>query len=237
MTLDSLDYASDSTFAGTHFSAPTVAYSLVRSNAVLVVERYRENVPGCGMRHYTSSSGARSSCTVTPRNSSCLVIRRTRSDLGPHVAAPLQGRRLPPRSAVPPPVIPSRSLRPLLQWVQYRGGGSVSAGCHGSSLSGLRKPADGPRQTTGRPRIVSSIRSATLSAIGRSAAAPNRSSADRSADRFPCPTLRATHPAPRRSPRPSRTSAASRIARSSARRSRTLTPVSPATHSSGGCAR
>jgi hypothetical protein len=45
MTLDSLDYASDSTFGGTHFSAPTVAYSLVRSNALLVVERYRENVP------------------------------------------------------------------------------------------------------------------------------------------------------------------------------------------------
>jgi hypothetical protein len=45
MTLDSLDYASDSTFAGTHFSAPTVAYSLVRANALLVVERYRENVP------------------------------------------------------------------------------------------------------------------------------------------------------------------------------------------------
>jgi hypothetical protein len=45
MTLDSLDYASDSTFTGTHFSAPTVAYSLVRSNALLVVERYRENVP------------------------------------------------------------------------------------------------------------------------------------------------------------------------------------------------
>jgi hypothetical protein len=45
MTLDSLNYASDSTFAGTHFSAPTVAYSLVRSNALLVVERYRANVP------------------------------------------------------------------------------------------------------------------------------------------------------------------------------------------------
>ena len=45
MTLDSLDYASDSTFGGAHFSAPTVAYSLVRSNAVVVVERYRENVP------------------------------------------------------------------------------------------------------------------------------------------------------------------------------------------------
>jgi hypothetical protein len=45
MTLDSLDSVSDSTFGGTHFSAPTVAYSLVRSNAVLVVERYRENVP------------------------------------------------------------------------------------------------------------------------------------------------------------------------------------------------
>ena len=45
MTLDSLDYASDSTFTGTHFSAPTVAYSLVRSNALVVVERYRENVP------------------------------------------------------------------------------------------------------------------------------------------------------------------------------------------------
>jgi hypothetical protein len=47
MTLDSLNYASDSTFAGTHFSAPTVAYSLVRSNALLVVERYRANVPAC----------------------------------------------------------------------------------------------------------------------------------------------------------------------------------------------
>jgi hypothetical protein len=45
MTLDSLNYAADSTFAGTHFSAPTVAYSLVRSNALLVVERYRANVP------------------------------------------------------------------------------------------------------------------------------------------------------------------------------------------------
>jgi hypothetical protein len=45
MTLDSLDHASDSTFGGTHFSVPTVAYSLVRSNALLVVERYRENVP------------------------------------------------------------------------------------------------------------------------------------------------------------------------------------------------
>jgi hypothetical protein len=45
MTLDSLNYASDSTFAGAHFSAPTVAYSLVRSNALLVVERYRANVP------------------------------------------------------------------------------------------------------------------------------------------------------------------------------------------------
>lgn len=45
MTLDSLNAASDSTFAGTHFSAPTVAYSLVRSNALLVVERYRANVP------------------------------------------------------------------------------------------------------------------------------------------------------------------------------------------------
>ena len=45
MTLDSLDYASNSTFAGTHFSTPTVAYSLVRSNALVVVERYRENVP------------------------------------------------------------------------------------------------------------------------------------------------------------------------------------------------
>ena len=45
MTLDSLDAASDSTFGGTHFSTPTVAYSLVRSNALLVVERYRENVP------------------------------------------------------------------------------------------------------------------------------------------------------------------------------------------------
>ena len=45
MTLDSLEYASDSTFAGTHFSAPSVAYSLVRSNALVVVERYRENVP------------------------------------------------------------------------------------------------------------------------------------------------------------------------------------------------
>jgi hypothetical protein len=45
ITLDSLNYASDSTFTGTHFSAPTVAYSLVRSNALLVVERYRENVP------------------------------------------------------------------------------------------------------------------------------------------------------------------------------------------------
>ena len=44
ITLDSLSRASDSTFAGTHFSAPTVAYSLVRSNALLVVERYRENV-------------------------------------------------------------------------------------------------------------------------------------------------------------------------------------------------
>jgi hypothetical protein len=29
----------------TLLSAPTVAYSLVRSNALLVVERYRENVP------------------------------------------------------------------------------------------------------------------------------------------------------------------------------------------------
>ena len=45
MTLDSLDYASDSTVSGTRFSAPTVAYSLVRSNALLVVERYRENLP------------------------------------------------------------------------------------------------------------------------------------------------------------------------------------------------
>jgi hypothetical protein len=45
MTLDSLNYASDSTFAGTHFSAPTVAYSLVRSNTLLVVERYRGSVP------------------------------------------------------------------------------------------------------------------------------------------------------------------------------------------------
>ena len=45
MTLDSLNAASDSTFAGTHFSAPTVAYSLVRSNALLVVERYQANVP------------------------------------------------------------------------------------------------------------------------------------------------------------------------------------------------
>jgi hypothetical protein len=45
LTLDSLDSASDSSFGGTHFSAPTVAYSLVRSNALLVVERYQENVP------------------------------------------------------------------------------------------------------------------------------------------------------------------------------------------------
>ena len=38
MTLDSLNHES-------HFSAPTVAYSLVRSNALVVVERYRGNLP------------------------------------------------------------------------------------------------------------------------------------------------------------------------------------------------
>ena len=39
MTLDSLNHAS------MQFSAPTVAYSLVRSNALVVVERYRANLP------------------------------------------------------------------------------------------------------------------------------------------------------------------------------------------------
>ncbi len=48
-----------------------------------------------GMRHYTSSSGARSGCTVTPRNSSCLAIRRTRSDVGSHLAAPRQSHNRP----------------------------------------------------------------------------------------------------------------------------------------------
>lgn len=38
MTLDSLNHSSQ-------FSAPTIAYSLVRSNAVVIVERYRTNLP------------------------------------------------------------------------------------------------------------------------------------------------------------------------------------------------
>ena len=45
MTLDSLNHASDSTFSGTRFSAPTVAYSLVRSNALLGGGAVSGNVP------------------------------------------------------------------------------------------------------------------------------------------------------------------------------------------------
>ncbi len=43
--LDSLNYAEDSTFVGSRFSAPTIAYALIRSKAVLVADRYKANVP------------------------------------------------------------------------------------------------------------------------------------------------------------------------------------------------
>lgn len=45
MTRDSLEYARDSTRMGSAFAAPTIAYSLVRTGVVLVVERYSANVP------------------------------------------------------------------------------------------------------------------------------------------------------------------------------------------------
>ena len=43
MTLDSLEYLNKPGVGGANFSAPTTAYSLVRSDRIVVVERYREN--------------------------------------------------------------------------------------------------------------------------------------------------------------------------------------------------
>lgn len=43
ITLDSLLYREDSTFAGERWSPPTVGYSLVRTNAILLTEEYRFN--------------------------------------------------------------------------------------------------------------------------------------------------------------------------------------------------
>lgn len=45
MTLDSLLYAEDSVRVESHYLSPTIAYALVHTNAVLVVERYQANIP------------------------------------------------------------------------------------------------------------------------------------------------------------------------------------------------
>jgi hypothetical protein len=43
MTIDSLNYAGDSTHMGEEWSAPTIGFAMVRSNVVIVTEEYRIN--------------------------------------------------------------------------------------------------------------------------------------------------------------------------------------------------
>ena len=43
MTVDSMLYAEDSTFAGEHWSSPTIGYSLVRSNVILMIAPVADN--------------------------------------------------------------------------------------------------------------------------------------------------------------------------------------------------
>lgn len=43
MTIDSLNYADDSTYKGENWSSPTVGYALVRTNVILLASRFRAN--------------------------------------------------------------------------------------------------------------------------------------------------------------------------------------------------
>lgn len=43
MTIDSLLYAEDSTFKGITVSPPTIGYSLIHTNVIILAERYRAN--------------------------------------------------------------------------------------------------------------------------------------------------------------------------------------------------
>jgi len=45
LTVDSLNYADDTTYAGEHFAPPTIGYTLVRSGGILIAERYKNNLP------------------------------------------------------------------------------------------------------------------------------------------------------------------------------------------------